>query len=87
MCLRKNKLTEKIELALCSCKKCIDIFDIQLGFSFDKRELCSTVFGDNCLCFEISHTTLALEVSNYQVHDICNECKYDSHCSWLAPGA
>ena len=26
------------------------------------------------------------EVVNYQNHQICNECKYDSHCAWLVPG-
>ena len=83
--------TEVMEVGMCNCETCVNFFELSRAFGVreEYRHTCNTKFGGVCPCFEVSR--LGLEYTSediqFQEHTICKECKYDSHCSLLLPGA
>jgi hypothetical protein len=83
-----KKTGSQIQIGNCDCKKCVELFDEQLSYSYSKRKLCSALEsrGPYCNCFELSNLTVFSEESiTFQTHEVCTECKYDSHCQVFNP--
>ena len=81
-----REINNELELALCTCEQCCNFFDFQVAFVLDRIQDCEALYSLSCPCYETSHMSFE-EIFEYQVHTICTQCKYDSHCRTFNPHA
>lgn len=86
ICMRSND--DGIQLGFCGCRKWVEIFDLLEYYALGKQKYWKYKYLSNSrwYWFEASQTTTAAENLFYQDHPICQECVYDSQCSWFLPG-
>jgi len=76
----------EIKIGFCTCERCCDFFDLQPAFTLSRVEDCKSMFSSKCPCYETSKMTFT-EAKEFQLHSICTQCKYDSHCKMFNPSA